>query len=329
MKKYRFASSTAMLSLLLMALLSPSVRAEESYLHLNKVIDKLERGKLVTGIWCLSRSLSNARSIVEYNGYPTYQESVNMPMIDFMVVAMEHYPYDISELRAFTLGLISRREVLAKGNLQPNCAILVRIPAEGADPVHAFIKQVLDIGAHGVVIPHVRTAEEARKIVKACRFVRPLDSSYREPEGDRGFSPAICSYLWGVTPEEYYMRADTWPLNPRGDIMVIVMIEDQEGVANVDDIVRVPGIGAVFFGPADYTVSSGRYGDPGFTVDEALAKVKHACDSADVPFVGFAGVDNIGELAKEKNRMLIIGSDIDHSGQAARVLEYLRGTQER
>ena len=328
MKKCRLATSL-MLSFLLTAHVSPRAGADDGYLHLNKVIDKLERGKLVTGIWCLSRSLSNARSIVGYNGYPSYEESLNRPMIDFLVVAMEHYPYDISALRAFTLGLTSRREVLAKGNLQPNCAIFVRLPVEGADPVHAMIKQALDVGAHGVVIPHVRTADEASKIIRACRFVRPLDSPYLEPEGDRGFSPAICSYLWGVTSEEYYERADTWPLNPQGDIMAIVMIEDREGVANVDDIVRVPGIGAVFFGSADYTVSAGRYGDPDFDVDEALETVKRACDRADVPFVGFANADTIAELGKEKNRMLIIGSDIDHSGRVAAVLDYLCETMEQ
>jgi len=316
------------LSILFMVYASTCALADDGYLHLNKVIDKLERGKLVTGIWCLSRSLSNARSIVGYNGYPTYEESLNTPMIDFIVVAMEHYPYDITELRAFTLGLTSRREVLAKGNLQPNCSIFVRLPVEGADPVHAHIKQALDIGAHGIVIPHVRTAEEARKVVRACRFVRPLDSQYREPEGDRGFSPAICSYLWGVSPEEYYERADTWPLNPKGDLMAIVMIEDRAGVANVDEIVKVPGIGAVFFGPADYTVSSGHYGDPGFNVNEALLTVKRACDRAGVPFVGFANAGNIAELGKERNRLLIIGSDIDHSGQAAAVIDYLRNNPE-
>jgi len=298
--------------------------AREPYLHLNKVIAKLEEGKLVTGIWCLSRSLSNARSIIEYNGFPTQEEAMNKPMIDFVLVAMEHYPYDISGLRAFTLGLTSRREVLAKGNLQPSLAIFVRIPTEGGDPVHAIIKQVLDIGAHGVVVPHVRTPGEALKIVKACRYVRPKDSPYREPVGNRGYSPAICSYLWGVSSAEYYERADVWPLNPRGDLMVIVMVEDMEGVENIGEIVKVPGIGAIFFGPADYTVASGNFGNDAFDVGEARRKVKAACDAAGIPFLGFADAADIEQRIKENYRMLIIGSDIDKTGRADRVLEYLR-----
>ena len=308
----------------IMLLTSPSESYAEDYLHLNKVIAKLEQGKLVTGIWCLSRSLSNARGIVDYNGYPTQEEAMNKPMIDCIVVAMEHYPYDITELRAFTLGLCSRREIITKGNIQPNCALFVRLPVEGGDPVQPMIKQALDVGAHGIVIPHVQNAGEALKVVKACRYVRTKDSPYREPVGTRGYSPAICSYLWGVAPAEYYERADVWPLNPRGDLMVVVMVEDPEGVRNIDEIVRVPGVGAVFFGPADYTVASGNYGDEGFDVNIALNRVKQACDDAGVPFVGFAGPDNIGELSKEKNRILIIGSDIDKSGRADKVLGFLR-----
>lgn len=197
--------------------------------HLNKVVAKLEAGRPVTGIWCLSRSPANARSLVEYNGFPDAEAAITEPMIDFLVVAMEHYPYDISELRAFSNGLVSRREALAKGNLQPNLAWFVRIPAEGSQPVHAMIKQVLDIGA-------------------------------------------------------------------------------------------------VFFGPGDFTVSSGRRGDPGFDTAAAEVKIRAACAEAGVPFLGFANADNIRRRIDDDGvRMLLIGADIDKTGGAHRALEVLRG----
>ncbi|MFW6353663.1 MAG: HpcH/HpaI aldolase family protein [Verrucomicrobiota bacterium] len=292
--------------------------------HLNKVVDKLERGHPVTGIWSLSRSPANARSLVEYNGYPSYEESLREPMLDFLIVAMEHYPYDVTELRGFMQGLVSRAEVLAKGNLQPNLSIFVRLPADGSQPVHAMIKQVLDLGAHGVVVPFVRTAEEARKVASACRYVRPEGSPGREPLGTRGFSPAIAKYHWGVSLDEYYARADTWPLNPDGDLMVILMVEDPEGVANIDEIVRVPGVGAIFFGPGDFTVASGQQGNPDFDPTIAEARVKAACDAAGVPFVGFANGDHIRQRIAEGVRMLVIGSDIDKTGGAHWALEVLR-----
>jgi len=309
-----------------MMLLAVSVAAAQTQpLHLNKVIAKLEQGKTITGIWGLSQNMATARSIVEYNGFPNAEEAMTKPMIDFVMVCMEHYPYEIADLREFIQGMVSRRETLAKGNLQPNAPVFVRIPTEGADPVHPMIKQVLDIGAYGVVIPHVRTPEEALKVVKSCRYARPVNASNREPAGIRGFSPAICSYIWGLSLNEYYDRADVWPLNPDGDILVIIMIEDTEGVKNIDRILKVPGIGAVFFGPSDYTVSVGRWGDQSFNVNEALNRVKKACDDAGVPFVGFADITDIDVKAKEKNRLWIVGSDIDKSGMSDRVIRRLRG----
>lgn len=115
------------------------------------------------------------------------------------------------------------------------------------------------------------------------------------------------------------------PLNPEGDIMVIIMIEDTEGVQNINEIIKVPGISAVFFGPGDYSVSSGTFGGDTHEVDEALNTVKDACDSSGIPFVGFADIETIDTKLEENYKMLIIGSDIDKSGRAEKVLEYLRG----
>jgi 4-hydroxy-2-oxoheptanedioate aldolase len=299
--------------------------AQEDYVHLNKVIAKLENGKLVTGIWVQSLSPSNAMSIIEYNGFPSQQEALNKPMIDFVLIEMEHAPYDITKLRTFLLALNSKREVIAKGNLQPSLAAFARLPVEGGDPVHALIKQALDMGVHGLVVPHVRTAEQALKIVKACRYVQREGSPYKDPQGDRGASPQIAAYLWGLSLEEYTGRADVWPLNPHGDIMVIIMIEDKEGVNNIEEILKVPGIGAVIFGPYDYSFSSGNFGNTkAASVTEALNKVKKSCDGVGMPFVGFADPENITEMLKEGYKMLLIGSDVDKSGGASRVLDHLR-----
>lgn len=141
-----------------------STYSQQNYIHYNKVIPKLEKGNIVTGIWAMSLNLANARSIIEYNGFPTQDEAINNPMIDFVIVAMEHYPYDITALRTFLAGLNSKREVMVKGNLQPSVASFVRLPADGSEPVHAMIKQALDVGVHGVVIPHVSNKEEALKM---------------------------------------------------------------------------------------------------------------------------------------------------------------------
>ncbi len=107
--------------------------------------------------------------------------------------------------------------------------------------------------------------------------------------------------------------------------MVILMIEDPVGLANIEEIVRVPGVGAIFFGPGDFTVTSGRQGDPGFDPAAAETTIREACVAAGVPFLGFANASNIRQRIEEDGiRMLLIGSDIDKRGGAHQALEVLR-----
>jgi len=307
---------------LLLLLTNIALPQEKDYIHFNKIVAKIENNKIAAGTWVSALHPSNAVGLVEQNGFPTYEESLNKAMIDFILIDMEHQPFDMSLLRNFLLALNSKREVMVKGNLQPNIATLVRIPSDGAEPVHALIKQALDVGVFGVVIPHVRTAAEAKKIVKACRYVQPVGSKISEPKGTRGASPWLAAYLWGLTMPEYVDRADVWPLNPKGDILAIIMIEDVEGVRNIDEILKVKGIGAVIFGPYDFSFS---IGFPGETTHPDVTKnwdvVKKACDRTNVPLVGFANPDNIKNKLKENYKMLLFGHDVRNNGVVTKVLE--------
>ena len=295
---------------------------DSGYIHLNKVIAKLERGELVTGIWSKALHFTNAIGLVQYNNFPDYEESMTRPMIDYILIDMEHNPFDMTELQNYLLALNSKREVKIKGNLQPNIAVYIRCPAEGFGPVHREIKQVLDIGVHGVVVPHVRNAAEAEKIVKACRYVQPKGSAINEPVGMRGASPWIASYIWGLTMDEYLERADVWPLNPKGDIHVVLMIEDEEGVKNIDEIVNVPGVGAIMFGPYDFSFSIGQYGN---TEHPEVVKtwdiLKKACDRKNIPFIGFANPDNVADLIKKEYKTLLFGSDVRMDGSIQAVFD--------
>ncbi|MHC4475026.1 MAG: HpcH/HpaI aldolase family protein [Planctomycetota bacterium] len=298
---------------------------QTDYLHLNKVIDKLERDRLVTGIWVSSLHPVTAISLSRFNRGPTYEQSVTKPMIDFILIDMEHEPFDVEALRNFLLACNSRRDVLVKGNLQPNFATVVRIPADAGDPVGAMIKQVLDAGAHAVMVPHVRNARDAEKVVKACRYPQPVDSDIAEPQGTRGGGPRWCSYLWGLSSTEYVRRADVWPLDPKGDLMAIMMIEDKEGVHNIEEILSVKGVGAVMFGPFDYSFAAGDGGNQRHPeVTKAWDKVKKACDRHNVPLIGFAQPSNIADKLKQNYKMLLIGQDFDLTGKAARVLQYIK-----
>ncbi|WP_257226610.1 HpcH/HpaI aldolase family protein [Rhodococcus opacus] len=111
---------------------------------------------------------------------------------------------------------------------------LVRVARNDA----ADIGRALDAGALGVIVPMVETAEEATAAVSACRY---------PPLGTRSFGPAHARVLYGA---DYADRA--------GDLITCIpMIETVRGLANADDILAVPGVEAVYVGPADLSLSLG------------------------------------------------------------------------
>ena len=68
----------------------------------------------------------------------------------------------------------------------------------------------------------------------------------------------IAARYWGVTQQEYYERADVWPLNPKGEILVVIQIEDTVGLKNLPDMLKnVPGIGVVMIGEGDFSQEMG------------------------------------------------------------------------
>jgi 4-hydroxy-2-oxoheptanedioate aldolase len=162
-------------------------------------------------------------------------------------------------------------------------------------------KQALDIGVYGIIWPHISTVEEAYNAVAACRYPRLADKPLYEPQGIRGDGPTAAARYWGLTQQEYYAKADVWPLNPDGEIFVILMIEDTKGIANLGDILKnVPGIGAVLIGEGDLSQELGQprqYDHP--IVVEAMAEIVATCKENKVvvghPHVSAANVERILE----------------------------------
>jgi 4-hydroxy-2-oxoheptanedioate aldolase len=143
---------------------------------------------------------------------------------------------------------------------------------------------VLDIGAYGVVWPHISTAAEAYNAVQACRYPRPASAPAYEPAGLRGDAPGAAARYWGLTQPEYYARADTWPLNPVGEILVVIMCEDVRAIDNLPEILKVPGIGVVLIGEGDLSQNLGyprQYEHP--AVVEATAAIRRICTEHNVP----------------------------------------------
>jgi 4-hydroxy-2-oxoheptanedioate aldolase len=148
--------------------------------------------------------------------------------------------------------------------------------------VRWIIKQVLESGAMGVIVPQVESREQALKIVQSMRYPQLKTSKYQNPPGRRGCG---CSggAGWGLqNPGDYVARADVWPLNPDGELLAFPMIETPEGVRNVNAILDVPGVGGVLIGPSDLTMNygEGRWASPADKkpdTEAAIQTVARAC----------------------------------------------------
>ncbi|RZT03888.1 4-hydroxy-2-oxoheptanedioate aldolase [Duganella sp. CF402] len=198
---------------------------------------------------------------------------------DGIVFEMEHNPYDVSALGDSLQYLLNRKQIATSGSLAPQVTPLARIPANGVEMNQSFAKQVLDRGVYGVITPHVATVEQAYNAVASCRYARPKNAPLYEPKGVRGDGPMNASRYWGLTQQEYYAKADVWPLNPNGEILCGLMIESTQAIENLDDMLaNVPGIGFVLIGEGDLSQELGlarQYDHP--EVLAAMAQIVATC----------------------------------------------------
>jgi 4-hydroxy-2-oxoheptanedioate aldolase len=212
---------------------------------------------------------------------PTIESAIEFATTkyDGVVFEAEHNPYDIRTLRDCLQYLLNRKQIVESASVAAAVTPIVRIPPNGGELNQFLAKQVLDIGSYGVVWPHVSTVEQAYNAVSACRYPRAKGAPAYEPEGIRGDQPVHAARYWGITPQEYYAKADVWPLVPHGEILVIIMCEDVTAIDNLPRILEeVPGIGVVLIGEGDLSQNLGfprQYDHP--EVVEAMTAIRRIC----------------------------------------------------
>src|SRR5438132_7838988 len=180
--------------------------------RLNNVITGLASGKPAFTSFCQADpETAVAMTTAKYDG---------------IVFEMEHNPWDIRALRDSLQYMLNRGQIARSGSVAPAVTPMVRVPPNGAEKAQFQAKQALDLGAYGIVWPHISTVDEAYNAVAACRYLRLKTAKLSEPAGIRGDAPLAAARYWGLTQQEYYRKADVWPLNPQGEILVVLMIED-------------------------------------------------------------------------------------------------------
>ena len=245
------------------------VSAQGATVRINGAIDKLARGKSLAGAIMYDFSLYAAAQFASSD-------------LDFMIVDMEHRGLDFERLETFLLGTTNKAEIAKQGNLQVRVPPIVRIPTYGRAPSEAIVKQVLDMGAFGIMFPAIENREQALAAVSASRYPQLKGARYPNPVGRRGNGNMPAAWFWGLSRPEYSRRADIWPANPDGELLLFLQVETAEGVKNIEEILSVPGIGVLFVGPNDLSWSLGvPQGSPEH--EAAVQTVLKACMARNIP----------------------------------------------
>lgn len=197
---------------------------------------------------------------------------------DYLWIDLEHSAMDISQAQA---------HIQAAGD---RCPCLIRVPENS----EAWIKKALDTGCDGVIIPQIRSAAEARAAVAWCKY---------PPAGRRGAGPTR-AHGWGLSFGDYVATANE-------TLTIILQIEHIDAVNDIEAILAVPGITALFVGPYDLSGSLGLLGQVSHPrVQEAIDRVIVACRSAQMPLGLYVG-DAAGARAGIARgfTMIALGSD--------------------
>jgi 2-keto-3-deoxy-L-rhamnonate aldolase RhmA len=167
----------------------------------------------------------------------------------------------------------------------------------------ALIKTVLDIGADGIIIPNVRTPDEARRAVQACRY---------PPEGIRGYGPRRPSG-YGRTGGSAFCKA------ANAAVLAIAQIEHIDAVRSIDEILAVPGLDSIVFGPNDLSGSMGCMGEPGRPeVVQAMESVMSRAREKNAVFgCGGASADDMEYWVKQGVHWILTAMDVSLMLKAA------------
>ena len=206
---------------------------------------------------------------------------------DWLFVDGEHGPLGTAEILSILQAVGDR------------IACIVRVPSD----TEARIKQTLDMGATGIIVPQVNSAAQAENVVRYARYA---------PEGARGVGLGRASG-YGMQFGDYMPAAND-------QTVVIVQAEHIESVDNIDSILKVPGIDAIQLGPYDLSASMGKMGQiDDAEVKQSIERVIVACQAANIP-IGYFGVNPaaVQPYADRGCSLITVGVDTLFLGLAAK-----------
>jgi 4-hydroxy-2-oxoheptanedioate aldolase len=223
---------------------------------------------------------------------------------DYLTIDLEHHPFEPAALRAFMRGLVDGGPTRSGHRMS---AVVVTLPMSGVDEavVRAnawMIKQALAAGVHGLLLCHVESPAAVRTFVEYSRY------AFRDSEGRRGAGgEAFAAEVWGLATEDYLERADPWPLNPAGELILGLKIENLRALERCEESLAVPGVAFAEWGPGDMGMCFGHKDahDPPYPPEMAAARarVKAACERSGVAFFDIVRPEDVARQIDEGVRV--------------------------
>jgi 2-dehydro-3-deoxyglucarate aldolase/4-hydroxy-2-oxoheptanedioate aldolase len=240
-------------------------------------------------------------------GKPLIGMIQTLPALDITeILASAGFDWIFIDLEHSALDAAAAQRILQVA--QGKCGGIVRVPIGD----ELWSKRLLDAGADGLIFPQVNTAAQAEKIVQLCKY---------PPEGTRGVGLAR-AHGYGLKFNEYIESANR-------EIAVIVQIEHIEAVKNIEAIVQVPGIDALFIGPYDLSGSMGKIGQvDDAEVQEKVEFVRTTAVNAGLPFGIFTtNPGDIKSFIKKGYTLITLGIDVMlFSASAQQILREAKGS---
>jgi len=225
---------------------------------------------------------------------------------DYISYDMEHAPYDIKGLADYMQGLAAGGPTKSGHRMPP---VIVNVPVNGIDEASVranawMFAQVLATGVQGVLLTHADTPGAVRAFVEAIRLpIHKQGVGNGISEGRRGVHGAdTAAKIWGISRDEYLQKADAWPLNPEGELLLGLKLEDKYALENAEANLKIPGIAFAEWGPGDMSLSLGVLSanaerDP--KMQAARARVFAACKANKIFFLNSMNPMNVVEMIKE------------------------------
>ena len=235
---------------------------------------------------------------------------------DYLNVGMEHGAFDMTGLEHYMKGLVDAGPT---DSGHPTPTVIVEAPVEAVSEemvrTNAWqFRQILARGVHGILLCQAESAAAVRAFVESCRYpIHRTGVGDGLGEGRRGVgSEPTAAWIWGVDRDEYVQRADPWPLNPEGELLLGLKIESRAALPHIEEILAVPGIGFAEMGPGDLSMSLGHLRVPDPWSAEMVAtheRVLKACTANGVAFLSSATPENVGEKIDAGARVIAGGSE--------------------